>query len=159
MSERSEKLATTFENAVAELIAEIEQCSADHWRAVCGDEKWSVAATARHVAAQWPLEREYLDAAVKGGPPPSHTWDEINAKNEQHAKEFNGANKAEVVALLRDGSPKIASWVRGLSDEQLDTTMPLPLADNATVSAQQLIEGGILIDHAHAHLKSIRAAG
>lgn len=45
-----------------------------------------------------------------------------------------------------------------LSDEQLDRTAPLALADGAGVSAQQLIEGGVLIEHVRGHLNSIRAA-
>jgi hypothetical protein len=159
MGERSNALADRFEKAVAELIETVDKCSGEQWKAVCGDEKWSVAATAHHVGAQWPLEREYLDAAAKGGPAPSHTWDDINKKNAQHAEGYSAASKVDVVALLRDGSAPIASWVRGLSDEQLDKTMALPLADGASVSTAQLIEGGVLIDHVTAHLKSIRAAG
>lgn len=48
---------------------------------------------------------------------------------------------------------------RALSDEQLDRTGALPLADGASVSTQQLIEGGVLIGHVTGHLASIRAAG
>jgi hypothetical protein len=52
----------------------------------------------------------------------------------------------------------VSTWVRGLSDEQLDRTAPLPLANGAVVSTQNLIEGGVLIEHATAHLASIKAA-
>ena len=158
MTDRSEKLATQFERAVAELIGTVEQCTDGKWRAVCGDEQWSVAATAHHVGSQWALEHEYITAAAEGRSAPTHTWDDINARNARHATEFAACTRADAIKLLRDGSAPMAAYVRGLSDEQLDRTMSLPLADGAAVSTQQLIEGGVLIGHATAHLQSIRAA-
>jgi len=159
MSKRSDELAERFEQAVAELMATVERCSEAQWRALCGEEQWTVAATAHHVGAQWPLEREYIVAAAEGATPPTHTWDDINQRNARHAQEFSAASKADVLRLLRDGGPSMAAYVRGLSDEQLDRTAPLALADGASVSAQQLIEGGVLIAHATEHLQSIRRAG
>ena len=73
---------------------------------------------------------------------PQYTWDNVNKRNEKHAQEFNAVTKAEVLSFLRDKAEAQASWVRGLSDEQLDRTAPMPLADNAVVTTQQLIEGG-----------------
>jgi hypothetical protein len=158
-SKRAAKLADQFEQTIRDLSQVIEQCSDEQWRALCGEEQWTVAATARHVGAQWPLEREYLDAISSGSPMPQHTWDQINERNEKHADDYKSVNKADVVSFLRDKAPAQASWVRGLSDEQLDRKAPLPLADNAMVSTQDLIEGGILIGHAQAHVASIRAVG
>jgi hypothetical protein len=159
MSKRADELAARFERAVADLAATVERCSEAQWRALCGAEQWTVAATAHHVGAQWPLEREYIVAAAEGATPPTHTWDEINQRNARHAQEFSAAARADVLSLLREGSASMAAYVRGLSDEQLDRTAPLALADGAEVSTQQLIEGGVLIAHATEHLQSIRAAG
>jgi purine nucleoside permease len=159
MGERSGALASQFEQALAELAKTVESCSAAQWQAVCGDEGWTVAATAHHVAAQWPLEREYISAAAEGAPPPTHTWDEINSANERRAQTARAISKDEVLKLLRDGGASMAAYVRGFNDEQLDRTAPLALADGAAVPAQALIEGGVLIDHVNGHLKSIRAAG
>lgn len=159
MAERSEQLAGQFEQAVANLVKAVEGCSDAQWRAVCGAEGWSVAATAHHVGAQWPLEMEYISAAAEGRPMPTHTWDDINGRNARHAEEFAACGKGDVTKLLRVGSASMAAYVRGLSDEQLDRTGALPLADGAMVSTQQLIEGGVLIEHATTHLASIQAAG
>ena len=98
-------------------------------------------------------------AAAEGRPMPAYTWDDINGTNERHARELSACSKKDVLTLLRDGSLTMASYVRGLTDEQLDRTASFPLADGASVSTMQLIEGGILIDHVNAHVKSIRAAG
>jgi hypothetical protein len=158
MAKRAEALAERFDTAVDELAKTIDGLSDNQWGAICGDERWTVAATARHVGAQWPLEMEYLTAIADGKPLPTYTWDDINARNEQHAKEFSSCQKADAIKLLREKSGPISKWVRALSDEQLDRTAPLPLADGAVVSTQALIEGGVLIDHAVAHLASIKAA-
>jgi hypothetical protein len=158
-SERAGKLADQFEQTIKDLSQAIEGCSDEQWRALCGEEQWTVAATAHHVGAQWPLEQEYLDAISSGSPMPQYSWDDVNARNEKHANEFKNVSTGDVLSFLRDKAPAQASWVRGLSDEQLDRKAPLPLADNAMVSTQDLIEGGILIGHAQAHLASIRAAG
>jgi len=156
---KSEALAAQFEEAVAALVRTVESCADAHWQATCGDEQWTVAATAHHVGAQWPLELEYITAAAEGRTSPTYTWDDINAKNAKHAAEFAACTRAEVAKLLRDESPSIAAYLRKLSDEQLARTMSLPLANGASVSTEQLILGGVLIEHATAHLKSIVAAG
>lgn len=72
-------------------------------------------------------------------------------------EEFSAASKADVLQVIRDKGYAMADWVRGLSGGQLDRTSPLPLAGGADVSTQQLIEGGVLIDHARTHLQSIRS--
>ena len=159
MGQRAEALADQFEQAIAHVIATVGQCSDAQWRATCGDEGWSVAATAHHIAAQWPLEKQYISAAAEGRPLPDFTWDQINERNAQHAQGYVECSKEEVLRELREGSREMAAYVRSLSDEQLDRTGALPLAGGAPVSTQQLIEGGILIDHARTHLQSIRAAG
>ena len=154
---RAATLAEQFEKALGELIQAVEEHPDDQWHSVCGDEGWTVAATAHHVGAQWPLEKELLDAAVGLASMPGYTWDDVNARNEQHGQEFSAASKAEVLAILRDGGPTMASFVRGLSDAQLDSPVAFPLANGAPVTPQQLIEGGVLVGHVVAHLKSIRA--
>jgi len=159
MGERAAALADQFEQTLGELIATVEGCSEEQWRAMCGAEGWTVAATTQHVGAQFPLERQYISAAAEGRPLPDLTWDDINGTNERRAGEQASCSKDEVLASLRDGGREMAAYVRGLSDEQLDRTGALPLAGGAQVSTQQLIEGGVLIDHARGHLASIRAAG
>lgn len=157
MAGRGAALADRFEQALSELTSTIEGLPDDKWRATC-PEGWTVAATAQHVAAQFPLEKTYITAAAEGTPPPQHSWDDINGTNDNRAVDMKSITKADVLKQLRDGGASMAAYVRGLSDEQLDRTAPLALANGAQVSAQQLIEGGVLIDHVNGHLKSIRAA-
>jgi len=157
MGARASALADQFQQQIDELAKAIEQCPADKWGALCGEEQWTVAATAHHVAVQFPLEMEYLLACSTGTPMPSRTWDDINAWNGRHAQQFSAISKEEALKALRQNSAPVAAWVRALTDEQLDRTAPLPLADGANVSTEQLVLGGVLIDHARAHAASIRA--
>lgn len=158
MGERSEQLAQRFEQAVADFGKAVEACSDQKWQAVTG-EGWTVAAAAQHVAGQFPLEREYISAAAEGREAPPYSWDDINGKNDTRAAANTACGKSDVLSLLKDGSASMAAYLRGLSDDQLDRTIALPLADGAQVSTQQLIEGGVLIEHVTAHMQSISSAG
>jgi hypothetical protein len=158
MGAKGEELARQFEEQIAALKSEVEKADAARWQQTCGDEGWTVAATAQHVLAQFGLERRYMAAAAEGAEMPQLTWDDINKLNETRAAEQSACSKDTILKMIRDEVPPVAAYVRGLSDAQLERTAPLPLADGAEVSAQQLIEGGVLIDHVRAHTKSIQAA-
>src|SRR6266540_610776 len=157
MAGRAESLADRFEQAVAEFANTIERIPDDEWSAKGGPEGWTVAAVAQHVSGQFPLEMEFITAAAEGKPLPSYSWDDINGMNESRAEKNSAASKAEVLRELREGAASTAAYVRALSDEQLDRTGQLALAGGASVTAQQLIEGGVLIDHVRGHMKSLQA--
>lgn len=159
MPTRAEELATQFEQAVADFRKTVEACSDAQWSAVCNAEGWTVAQTAQHVAGQFPLEMEFITAGAEGKPLPSYNWDDINGKNDTRAAKNASASKADVLKELADGAASTAAYVRALSDEQLDRAGALALANGAEVKTQQLIEGGVLIDHVKGHLASIQAAG
>jgi hypothetical protein len=159
MGERGNALAADFEAAVADLAAEIEKIPDDRWSNAKTEEGWTVAATAQHVSGQFPLEMEYITAAAEGREMPGYSWDDINGKNDGRAAKNTATTKADVLKELREGAASTAAYVRALSDDQLDNAPALPLAGGANVSTQQLIEGGVLIDHVRGHLKSIQAAG
>ena len=67
MSTRSAALADRFDRAVDDFARAIDAASDAHWAASGGPEGWTVAATAQHVAGQFPLEREFIDEAATGG--------------------------------------------------------------------------------------------
>jgi mycothiol maleylpyruvate isomerase-like protein len=159
MGQRSEVLANQFEQAVADFAKAVQGCSDAQWGALCNAEGWSVAQTAQHVSGQFPLEMEFITAAAEGRPLPGYSLDDINAKNDGRAAKNAGATRDNVVRELRDGAASTAAYIRALSDEQLDRAGALPLANNASVSTQQLIEGPVLIAHVTGHLESIRGAG
>ena len=158
MGTRSDALAGQFEQAVADFAKAVEGCSDAKWSAVCNAEGWTVAQTAQHVSGQFPLEMEFITASPEGKPLPGYSLDDINSKNDARAAKNGSVTRAGVLQELRDGAASTAAYIRTLSDEQLDTTGVLALAGGASVSTQQLIEGGVLIGHVTGHLESIRAA-
>ncbi|MBI5284502.1 MAG: DinB family protein [Chloroflexi bacterium] len=159
MSQRAAELARQFEQAVADFARTVEGCSDAQWAAACKAEGWSVAQTAQHVSGQFPLEMEFITAGADGKSLPTYTWDDINGKNDSRAAKNGSVSKADVLKELRAGASSTAAYIRALSDEQLDRTGALPLAGGASVSTQQLIEGGVLIGHVTGHLESINTAG
>jgi Mycothiol maleylpyruvate isomerase N-terminal domain len=157
MSQRASDLAAKFEQAVADFATTIEACSGEQWGAVCDAEGWTVAQLAQHVSGQFPLEMEFITAPAEGKPMPKYTLDDINGKNDGRALRNSSVSKADVLKELREGAASTAAYIRKLSDEQLDATGALDLAGGASVSTQQLIEGGVLIEHVTGHLVSIRS--
>jgi hypothetical protein len=157
MPTRAESLAEQFEQAVNGFAQTIEQIPDDQWSAKGGPEGWTIAGVAQHVSGQFPLEMQYITAAAEGKEMPAYSWDDINGMNESRADKNSAAAKADVLKELRDGGSSTAAYIRALNDEQLDRTGSLALAGGASVSAQQLIEGGVLIDHVRGHMKSLQA--
>jgi len=155
MGERSNKLAGQFEQAIAEFANVVKAIPEEKWGAMGGNEGYTVAATAQHVSGQFPLEMEYISAAAEGNPMPAYSWDDINGKNDGRAEKNSAASKDQVLGELREGGASVAAYIRGLSDEQLDSKGALALAGGAEVSAEQLIQGGVLIDHVRGHMKSL----
>ena len=157
MGQRTSALADQFESAVSDLAEAIKSVPDSKWGAACGDTGWTVAQTAEHVAGQFTLEMEYIRAAAEGKPLPSYSWDEVNAKNDTRAAKNASQSKTDILKTLSDGASSTAAYLRAMQDEQLDRTGSLVLADGATVSTEQLIMGGVLIDHVNSHTKDIRA--
>lgn len=159
MSERSAALAERFEKAVADFAQAVEACPDDKWNTIC-EEPWTAAQVAQHVAGQFPLESEFIFPAAEGRALPEYTLADIDSKNNDRAATSKDATKAGVLSTLREGGAKLASYIRALSDDQLDRASALPVAGGASVTTQQILEGPILIDNVGGgHLASIRAMG
>ena len=158
MSQKAGELASQLEQAINDFAEVVESYPDDRWMSARSEEGWTIAAAAQHVSGQFPLEMEYITAAAEGREMPGYSWDDINGVNDRRAEENTSVSKAKVLAELREQGSAAAAYIRGLHDEQLNRTSELALAGGAEVSTQQLIEGGVLIEHLAAHAKSIQAA-
>jgi len=154
MGARAEQLASKFDQTCREFTALIDKVSDADWKKETGEEKWSVAATAHHVAGGLQPIAGICQAIAKGQPLPGITMDMIHANNATHAKEFANASKADTLALFKTGSSGASSMVRGLSDAELDKSAML--FGSQPMTAVQAIEG-ILIGHVQGHMGSIQA--
>lgn len=158
MGQRAKELTKRFEQAVAEFDKAIEACSDAQWRAICNAEGWTVGQTAQHVSGQFVNEMMFITAGAEGRALPGLTLDGLNELNDTRAEEHSSVTKAEVLKELRTEAANVVAYISALSDEQLDRTGTLAIAGGATVTTQQLIEGGVLIAHVTEHLDSIRKA-
>lgn len=155
MGARAEQLARTFDGACREFTTVVEGLSDADWKKVTLAEKWPVGCVAHHVAGGHSRISGFLHMVATGQPLPKLTRDIINENNAKHAVEHANPDKAETLELCRTNGANASAIVRGLSDAELDRSGTV-LTDIPAMTVQQAIEG-ILINHVHEHLGSIRA--
>ena len=155
MGARAEKLAKKFDESCGEFTKVLGGLSDADWKNVTAAEKWSVGCVAHHVAGGHGRISGLLHMFAKGQPLPKLTRDLVNENNAKHAVEHANPDKAETLELCRTNGAKASAIVRGLSDAELDRSGTV-LTDIPAMTVQQAIEG-ILINHVHEHLGSIRA--
>jgi hypothetical protein len=159
-SMRGQALATRLEKVTNTLIALIEPCSEAQWSASTPNEDRSVGTMVHHIAVQAPIVAGW-GAQVGNGEIPPVTMEIVHAENAAHAAAHASPDKAETLDLLRRNTAIAADILRGLSDAQLDGTVPLPLLGGQPFSAQMIIEM-VLIGHIqgypHSHLPNIETA-
>lgn len=154
MGRRSEELAREFEAANQQFVATIEDVSPEDWTALCPAENWTVGVTAHHVAYDYPILVDVLEALARGESRPL-TMEMIDELNANHASQHADCTKAETLELLRQDGAAAAASIRALDDSALDTRHDLPFLGDRPVPLEQFIRTGF-IDHHAAHLPSIR---
>jgi hypothetical protein len=157
---RGQALATRLEETTDSLIAQVEPCSEAQWRTSAPNEGCSVGTMVHHIAVQAPIVAGW-GAQVGNGEIPPVTMEMVHADNAAHAAAHASPDKAETLDLLRRNTAIAADMLRGLSDVQLEQTVPLPLLGGQPFSAQMIIEM-VLIGHIqgypHSHLPNIETA-
>jgi hypothetical protein len=157
---RGQAMATRLEETTDSLIAQVERCSEVQWRASVPNEDRSVGTVVHHIAVQAPIVAGW-GAQVGNGEIPPITMEIVHAENAAHAAAHASPDKAETLALLRRNTAIAADMLRGLSDAQLEQTVPLPLLGGQPICAQKIIEM-VLIGHIqgypHSHLPNIETA-
>ena len=103
MSGRSEALAERLERINDEVMATVEACSDEQWRAACQGEGWSVGVTAHHIAAAYEPIAHFVQVVGTGQPLPPMTAEMLDQLNAEHAREYANCGKAETLELLRSG--------------------------------------------------------
>jgi hypothetical protein len=157
MGARADALAEQFERANNDIVALVEGCSEEALRSSTSAEQWSVAVTAHHVASSHEAIAGFLGLIANGQELPPITPEMMDQINAQHAQQYANCGRQETLDLLRANAAAAASVVRGLSDEQLDRTAPMPFLGGAPWSTQQCIEN-VLIGHVLDHGGSIRTS-
>ncbi len=156
MSQRAQELAEKFAAFNGEVIALVEDCSAQDWAKTCAGEQWSVGVVARHLAAGHYSVVNLIELVVSGQPLPEITMEAIDQTNAEHAREHADCTQEEVLGFLRENGSAIAEFLNGLEDEDLDRVGHLPLL-GGDVSAERFFER-IILQSGGGHLAGMKAA-
>jgi hypothetical protein len=154
MGAKAETFAKQFEAKAQEATAVLEKLSDADWKKVTDAEKWTVAATAHHVASAHEPIANIVKTLASGQSVPNFTMDMLHEMNAKHAREFANCTKAETLALHKKGVASAAAVVRGLNDDQLAKSGTV-FAGAPPMSAEQMITNA-LIGHIDEHFGSIR---
>jgi len=158
MSERATQLADQTDQAISQVITFVETVPENTWTAICAPEQCTVAALASHIAVSATGVLNFLVKPVSQGETlPPITPEQIHAGNAENARKYANRSKADAVADLRRYGAEASSYVRGLSDEELQRSAVLFFRPEP-VTADFIIEN-VLVNHTLEHLESMRAAG
>ena len=154
MGAKAEAFAKEFEAKVDEATAILENLSEADWKKTTAAEKWTVAATAHHVAGSYEVITRIIKTIASGQALPHFTRQMLDEMNDQHAKTFAGCAKPETIALHKNGAAAAAATVRGLSDAELAKTGTV-FTGLPPMSAEEMVKGALL-GHIDEHFGSIR---
>jgi hypothetical protein len=150
-------LAQHLEQASDALMAVVEQCSPAELTARCAQcascvaAGCTVAGAAYHVAVDQCALEQWLRRLACG-----EDWPFPLRRAGYRDARYAVTTRDATLSLLRQNRDSAASFVRGLSDEQLDRSAPVVPAGGRPWSLHQLIEG-MLIVHTETHCTSIEA--
>jgi len=153
MGAKCEALATQFEAKAKDAAAVLGKLTDADWKKGTAGEKWTVAATAHHLARSYEALASVIPMLASGGSLGGLTRAAADQQNDAQAKEHANCNRAETVALLQKGAAAAAPAIRGLSDEQLGKTVTV-FADKPGMTIEQLVAAA-LFHHTDEHIGSI----
>jgi hypothetical protein len=154
MGAKSEALAKQIETKAEQAVTVLTRLGDADWNKVTGAEKWTVAATAHHLAGGLEAVAGIVTGLVAGHSPGNFTRATLDEMNARHAKDHAHGSRPETIALFRKGAAAATAVVRGLSDDQLAKS-GVVFTDAPPMTAEQLIVRG-LIGHMDEHIGSIR---
>lgn len=151
---RSAALARQFEARARDAEALLEGLGPADWRKVTSAEKWTVGATAHHLAGALGAVAGMVTAIAAGQSIGHLTTAMLDEMNASHAREHARCDQGETIALFRSGAASASAAVRGLTDERLDRSGTV-FADMPPMTVEQLVVRG-LVNHVDEHIESIR---
>lgn len=155
MGTRAQELADQVDAVHAQLSQAVSSMNDSQWKALTAEEGWPAGVAAHHAAGSTGPLLNFVQAAANGQPMPEITSDQLNAINAQHAKDFAGVSREDVVKVINEQAPSASAYIRGLSDEQLDKVAQTPFG--GPMSTEQIIRN-VMIGHIQTHLANAQAA-
>ena len=154
MGAKGEAFAKEFEAKVQDATAVLGKLTDAEWMKTTGGEKWTVGATAHHLARSYEPITGIIKTLAGGQSVPNFTPKMLDDMNAQHAQEFANCDRAETIALFKKGTAGAAAVVRGLSDAELATKGTV-FTGMPPMSAEDMVKRALL-DHLDEHVGSIR---
>ncbi|PZC50334.1 MAG: Mycothiol maleylpyruvate isomerase N-terminal domain-containing protein [Chloroflexi bacterium] len=148
---RVEEIASQFETVTAEALATIGAADESKFQNTSGEEGWTAAFLAHHIATGLEPISGLVQGIAKGAEMPALTMEMLHEQNAQNASANAKAPKAETLATLRSASA--LAGLRALSDADLDKSAQVIGNPMTTEQAAQ----GILIGHVSDHIASFKA--
>ena len=144
--------ADDLEGAAKELDAFIAECSDADWRRVVGSDGRTVASLAYHAAVGSDVALGWI-CQILSGRPVHETGDMHDAFNNAEAERSSGRSRAEVRDQLHRSTGRVASFVRSLTDEELERTARFGIG-NRDLTVGRFI--GAFGRHMHGHLEAMK---
>src|SRR5260370_37039307 len=104
MGAKGETFATQFEVKVEEATTLLQKLSDADWKKTTAAEKWTVAATAHHVASSYEPATHLIKTIAAAQARPHFTPHLLAGVNAQHAKRFAGCPKPGSTGHHRTGA-------------------------------------------------------
>jgi uncharacterized damage-inducible protein DinB len=154
MTQRTELLATAFEQVAGRILTLAEELSDAAWDVAPAGEARTAGQIVYHMAEVYHNLQGFIQLAVGGQPLPALTMEDIHGLNAEQAAHSAGVGRAGTLEMLRQNSAATAALLRSLSDAQLDTSTEF-LGYPMTVAS---LAQNALVGHTEEHLASIRSA-
>jgi hypothetical protein len=154
MTQRTERLATAFEQVAGRILAVVDGMSDAAWDVIPAGEERTAGQIAYHMAEIYDTFSGLIQMALAGQPLPSLNMEIVHGINAKQAEGYAGAGRAGAQAMLRQKGTVTASLLRSLSEDQLGTTT---VFFGHPMTVESLAQSG-LVAHAEEHLASIQRA-
>ncbi len=158
MATKGADLAERFEQTNAGFIKALERLTPEQWSKQCAETGWPVGVTAHHVAEDHAVLSQLIGGIASGATLPPTTAAALDAMNAEHAQRAANVTRDETVALARTNGVQAVQTLRGLSDEQLQNTIGMPVPGGSQPMTAEWVAENILIGHMAMHLPMIEQA-
>ena len=156
MGKRADNLAKTLEQGAQALASFASNLTESEWQKPLPQDGRKIGVVVHHVATVYPLEIKLAQGVAKGDPVVGLHMDSIHTMNAGHAVDNDAVSKEDTIRLLNHNSAAAANAIRALSDEDLDTAVPVWLYADAPVTCQFVLEDHA-VRHSYHHLAKMRA--
>lgn len=159
MHTKGHELAAAFDAATDRLVSRIRSMSDEEWSARVDEDSWTVAQEAMHLGVWMDVEGDWYGRLAHGKPTLPLSGEAADHLNDQLMAESPSPTREQVLLDIAGNRTLVRHLLIGLSDEQLERTIP---TSRAFVSGSSDVEISLadlarrmLVGHVEVHLEAI----